>query len=258
MDGLAQSGIRQGLTATVIGNCGHGPAPAPDRELAKQVTIGINDDWGIDFDWTTFGEYLDALLARGQSMNVAPLVPHGTVRIAVMGYEARPATGRELETMRSLVDEAMSAGALGLSSGLEYSPGRHADEAELTSLSEVVGRYGGVYASHIRERGDNFEQAVREALNIGRGGGTAVQLSHLAPRPYAPQGVMDRVLGMVHDAHSDGQDVGVDTFPDPWGPAHLLDLVPSWVYEGSDDDVLERLKDPQTAERCRGYVLKPG
>ena len=258
VDGLAQSGVRQGLTTSVIGNCGHGPAPAPDRELAKQVTIGINDDWGIDFDWTTFGEYLDALLARGQSMNVAPLVPHGTVRVAAMGYEARPPTGRELETMRSLVEEAMSAGALGLSSGLEYSPGRHADEAELTSLSEVVGQHGGVYASHIRERGDNFEQAVREALNIGRGGGTAVQLSHLAPRPYAPPGVLDRVLGMVRDARGDGLEVGVDTFPDPWGPAHLLDLVPPWVYEGSDDDVLERLEDPRTAERCRGYILNQG
>ena len=160
--------------------------------------------------------------------------------------------------MRSLVAEAMSAGALGMSSGLEYSPGRHADEAELTALSEVVGRHGGIYASHIRERGDNFEKAVREALNIGRGGGVAVQLSHFAPRPYAPTGVLDRVLGMVHDARADGHDVGVDTFPDPWGPAHLLDLVPPWVYEGSDDEVLERMKDPQTAERCAGYVLNQG
>ena len=191
-------------------------------------------------------------------MNIAPLVPHGTVRIAAMGYDARPATAQELETMRSLVDEAMSAGALGMSSGLEYSPGRHADEAELTALSEVVGRHGGIYASHIRERGDNFEQAVREALNIGRGGGVAVQLSHFAPRPYAPTGVLDRVLGMVRDARADGHDVGVDTFPDPWGPAHLLDLVPPWVYEGSDDEVLERLRDPRTAERCAGYVLNQG
>ncbi|MDA1349861.1 MAG: amidohydrolase family protein, partial [Chloroflexi bacterium] len=166
VDGLAQSGIRQGITASVTGNCGHGPAPAPDKELAKQVTIGVNDDWGIGFDWTTFEEYLDALFAKGQSMNVAPLVPHGTVRIAAMGYDARPATGKELDTMRSLVDEAMAAGAVGMSSGLEYSPGRYADEAELIALAEVVGRHGGIYSTHMRERGDNFEQAVQEALNI--------------------------------------------------------------------------------------------
>ena len=91
VDGLAQSGVRQGLTASVIGNCGHGPAPAPDTELAKQVTVGVNDDWGIDFDWTTFGEYLDALLAKGQSMNVAPLVPHGTV--AHRGHGLRRSAG---------------------------------------------------------------------------------------------------------------------------------------------------------------------
>ena len=258
VDGLAQSGIRQGLTASVIGNCGHGPAPAPDRELAKQVTIGVNDDWGIDFDWTTFEDYLDALLSKGQSMNVAPLVAHGTVRIAAMGCEARKPTARELDTMKSLVDEAMSAGALGMSTGLEYSPGRHADEAELIALSEVVGRHGGIYASHIRERGDNFEQAVQEALNIGRGGGVPAQLSHLGPRPYAPAGVLGRVLDTIHSAQADGQEVGIDTFPDPWGPAHLLDLVPPWVYEGSDEEVLARLADPRTAERCRDYVENQG
>ena len=258
VDGLAQSGIRQGLTASVIGNCGHGPAPAPDKDLAKQVTIGVNDEWGIDFGWTTFEEYLDALLAKGQSMNVAPLVPHGTVRIAAMSYDARQPTSRELDTMRSLVDEAMSAGALGMSTGLEYSPGRHADEAELIALSEVVGRHGGIYASHIRERGDNFEKAVQEALNIGRGGGVPAQLSHLAPRPYAPPGVLDRVLDTIHSAQADGQQVGMDTFPDPWGPAHLLDLVPPWVYEGSDEEVLKRLQDPPTAEKCRDYVENQG
>jgi N-acyl-D-amino-acid deacylase len=258
VDGLAQSGIRQGITASVTGNCGHGPAPAPDKELAKQVTIGVNDDWGIGFDWATFEEYLDALFAKGQSMNVAPLVPHGTVRIAAMGYDARPATGKELDTMRSLVDEAMAAGAVGMSSGLEYSPGRYADEAELIALAEVVGRHGGIYATHMRERGDNFEQAVQEALNIGRGGGVPAQLSHLGPRPYAPPGVLDRVLATIHAARADGQEVGIDTFPDPWGPAHLLDLVPPWVYEGSEEEVLDRLRDPRTAVKCRDYVENQG
>lgn len=258
VDSLAQSGIRQGLTTAVIGNCGHGPAPAPDKDLAKQVTIGVNNEWEVDFDWKTFEEYLDALISKGQSMNVAPLVAHGAVRVAAMGFDGRRPTSRELDTMKSLVDEAMSAGALGISTGLEYSPGRHADEDELIALSEIVSRHNGIYTSHIRERGDNFQVAVQEALNIGLQASVPVQLSHLAPRPYAPPRVLDRVLAMVHEAQLAGQQVGIDTFPDPWGPAHLLDLVPPWVYEGSDDEVLRRLGDPQTIEKASAYVLNQG
>ena len=253
MDGSAESAIRQGLTSSVIGNCGHGPAPAPKKALAKLVTIGVNASWNIDFEWNSFGEYLDALIAKGQSMNVAALVPHGTIRIAVMGYDSGKPTVRQISRMCSLVDEAMSAGAVGISTGLEYSPGRYADQAELVDLSRVVGRYGGVYASHIRERGDKFEDSVREALNIGRLAEVPVQLSHLAPRPYAPSGVLERVLSTIHSVSETGQDVGIDTFPDTWGPAHLLDLVPPWVYEGSDDDVLIRLRDPSVVEQARDY-----
>ncbi len=258
VDGLAQSGVRQGLTTLVTGNCGHGPAPAPDRELAKQVTIGVNDEWGVDFAWNTFEEYLDSLFSRGQSMNVAPLVAHGPVRLAAMGFDARQPTAAELDDMRAMVAEAMSAGAVGFSTGLEYSPGRHANEDELTALAEVSARHGGIYASHIRERGDNFVDAVEEALNIARRAGLPAQLAHLAPRPYAPEGAFDQVLDMLSEARArEGLRVGIDTFPDPWGPAHLLDLAPPWVYEGSEDEVLARLRDPETAEKCRGYFETP-
>jgi len=257
VDGLAQSGIRQGLTTLVTGNCGHGPAPAPDRELAKQVTVGINDEWGIDFAWNTFGEYLDSLLSKGQSLNVAPLVPHGTVRLAAMGFDTRKPTRREMENMKSFVADAMSAGAVGMSTGLEYSPGRHADVEELIELSKVAARHGGIYASHIRERGDRFEDAVEEALSIAEQAGIHAQLSHLAPRPYAPVGSFDRVLSRIVSSRQAGLSIGIDTFPDPWGPAHLLDLVPPWVYEGADEDVLVRLENPKTAEDCRPYFANP-
>ena len=96
VDGFAQSGIRQGLTSVVSGNCGHGPAPAPNKELPKTITIGYNEDWGLDLAWTTFGEYLESLLARGQSLNVAPLVPHGAIRLAAMGWNPGAPTRAEL------------------------------------------------------------------------------------------------------------------------------------------------------------------
>ena len=256
-DGLAQSGVRQGLTTVVTGNCGHGPAPVSDRELAKKITIGFSEDWGLDFVWSTFEEYLDALLSRGLSINVAPLVGHGAVRLAAMGFDVREPTRQEMEHMKSLVAEAMSAGAAGLSTGLEYSPGQHATERELIALARVAGRHGGIYASHIRDRGDRFESAVEEALSIAREGGLPAQLSHLAPRPYAGRGAFDRVLARIQDAREEGTEVGIDTFPDTWGPAHLIDLLPPWVYEGSEEEVVERLRAPRTADRCRDYVDHP-
>ena len=99
----AESGIRQGITTVVTGNCGHGPAPAPVKELAKGNTIGYNANWGLDFSWNSFEEYMEALFSPGVAINTAPLVPHGTVRLAVMGHDNRTATKREIASMKSLV-----------------------------------------------------------------------------------------------------------------------------------------------------------
>ena len=257
VDGTGQSGIRQGLTTAVIGNCGLGPAPAPNKELTKQITIGFNDELGIDFTWSTFEEYLNSLISKGQSLNIAALIPHSAIRLAVMGFETRKPTSKELEKMESLVEDAMSAGAIGLSTGLEYSPGLYAKEDEIISLTKVVSKYGGIYASHIRQRGDLFEKAVNEALNIAKIAGVQAQLSHLAPRPYAPKESFDRVLEEIYSFINNIGPIGIDTFPDPWGPAYLLDLAPTWIREGTEEDVLKRLSDPYTVNQCKDYFENP-
>ncbi len=254
----AESGVRQGITTVVTGNCGHGPAPAPVKELAKSNTIGFNASWGLDFSWNTFDEYLQSLFSPGVAINAAPLVPHGTVRLAVMGHDNRTATKDEIASMKSLVAEAMQSGAAGFSTGLEYSPGQYANEEELVALSEVAAKHGGFYASHIRNRGDTFVEAVAEALNIARKAGLPAQLSHLAPRPYAQADAFDRVLAMIYEARdSEGLEIGIDTFPDPWGPGPAVTLLPPWVYEGPRDKVLERLHSAETVEKCRTYVDGP-
>ena len=148
-----EGAIRQGITTVVTGNCGHGPAPANDMDLAKRNTAGFSESWDVDFSWGSFSEYMDALLSPGLSTNVAPLVPHGSVRLSVMGHSTGKASTAELEQMKSLVEEAMTAGAVGFSSGLEYSPGMYADEDELVALAAVSAKHGGIYASHIRNRG---------------------------------------------------------------------------------------------------------
>jgi N-acyl-D-aspartate/D-glutamate deacylase len=254
----AESAIAQGVTTLVTGNCGHGPSPSKSWQVTKRNTVGFSESWNVEPTWSTFGEYVEALFSPGLSVNVAPLVPHGTVRLAVMGHEARAATRRELEQMQELVVEAMSAGAVGLSSGLEYSPGCYADEDELVALASVAARTGGIYASHIRNRGDDFDKAVKEAISICRRAGLSGQLSHLAPRPYAPEGMFDRVLETIDAARErEGLRLGMDSFPDTWGPGPLATLLPPSVYEGNDSEVRERLQSMSVRDECRAYFDEP-
>mgnify|MGYP001234145429 CR=1 FL=1 len=164
----AESAIHQGITTMVTGNCGHGPAPCIDKDLAKQVTIGYSDSWETDISWNSFGEYVENLFSPGLAVNVAPLVPHGSIRMAVMGYDGRKPSKLELDEMKLMVSEAMSAGAAGFSTGLEYSPGKYAEIEEIIALTSVAANHGGIYASHIRNRADNFLTAVEEALTISK------------------------------------------------------------------------------------------
>ncbi len=254
---FAESSVRQGITTLVTGNCGHGPAPSPDRELGKQVTIGYSENFNTDFGWDHFAEYLEDLFSPGLSVNVAPLVPHGSIRLAVMGYEARPPTKAELEKMKAYVDEAMSAGAAGFSTGLEYSPGQHADKNELIALCSVAASHGGIYASHIRNRADTFMESVIESLNIIRKAGCPGQLSHLAPRPYANE-KFDEVLETIYQARDqESLEIGIDTFPDVWAPGPVVTLLPPWVYEDTPDRVLDRLNSPDVVDQCRETFQNP-
>ena len=152
----------------------------------------------------------------------------------------------------------MTAGAIGFSTGLEYSPGMYANEDELVALAAVSEKHGGIYTSHIRNRGEEFEDAVEEALNISRRAELPGQLSHLAPRPYASSGTFDRVLEKIDRAREDeGLIVGIDTFPDIWGPGMAVALLPPWVYEGEREEVLQRLGSPEIVEKCRGHFSDP-
>ncbi len=252
-----ESAVRQGITTVVIGNCGHGCAPLNDPDLVRMVVIGYQPSWGVPLDWRSFGEYLERFTTPGVSVNVAALVAHGAVRAAVMGLETRAPTVSELERMKALVAEAMQAGAIGLSTGLEYSPGRHADSQELIELTRVAAQYGGIYASHIRNRGFEFIAATEEAIRIGEAAGVPVQLSHFAPRPYAPRGAFERCLELVYAARERGLAVTMDTFPDVYGPGPVAALLPSWVYEGRPSEGLARLQQSEVREAIREAFEQP-
>ena len=241
VDPRCTSAVAQGITTVVVGNCGHGVAPRSDPALAPAGIIGYRRDWGVPLDWSSYEEYRDRLRERQPGVNLATLVPHGAVRLAVMGTAEDPADEAALARMEDMVAEAMAAGALGMSTGLEYVPGRSASQAELTRLARVAG-HGAVYASHIRDRAERFADAVTEALEIGADSGCAVVLSHLAARPYAPPGAGEKVSTLLDEARDTGAQVVADTFPDEFGPSPLASVLPAWMVTGPPAEVTRRLR----------------
>ncbi len=206
----AESAVFQGVTTHVTGNCGMGAAPVRKRFLAE-----ARSEWEyywsatVDWSWRTFAQYLRAIERNGAAINIAPLVGHGALRIAVMGYAERVATAGEVAAMRRLLDASMRAGGHGLSTGLVYPPGCFADTAEIVALCEVVAKHKGIYASHIRGERETILEAVAEAIAIGRAAGVPVEVSHNAPKWGAGEKAKAN-LDLAEEARRGGHDVTVD------------------------------------------------
>ncbi|MGV9570234.1 N-acyl-D-amino-acid deacylase family protein [Streptomyces nigra] len=246
----------QGVTLEVLGQDGLSYAPVDDRTLGevRRAIAGWNgpgDD--IDFDWRSVGEYLDRL-DRGIAVNAAYLVPQGTVRALVVGWEDREATPAELDRMRALVAEGLEQGAVGLSSGLTYTPGMYAGDAELTELCRVVARYGGYYCPHHRSYGAGALQAYEEMVALTREAGCALHLAHATMNFGVNRGRAPELLSLLDKALAEGADVSLDTYPYTPGCTTLVALLPSWASEGGPEAILARLADDATAERIRHHL----
>ncbi|WSW77303.1 D-aminoacylase [Streptomyces sp. NBC_00996] len=246
----------QGVTLEVIGQDGLSYAPVDDRALAevrRAITgwNGYGDD--IDFDWRSVGEYLDRL-DRGIAVNAAYLVPQGTVRMLAAGWEDRAATPQELDRMRQLVAEGMAQGAVGMSSGLTYTPGMYAKDAELTELCRVVAEYGGYYCPHHRSYGAGALEAYEEMVALTREAGCPLHLAHATMNFGVNKGKAPDLLALLDKALASGADISLDTYPYTPGSTTLVAMLPSWASEGGPDAILERLADEDTAERIRHHV----
>jgi len=178
------------------------------------------------------------------------------VRTAVLGFENRAPSAKELEKMKELVAEAMEAGALGLSTGLIYPPGMYAKKEELIELGKVVAMFGGVYASHIRGEGKTLMKSLKEAIEIGGKGGLPVEISHhkASGKPY--WGKTSKSLELIEEARRRGIDVTCDQYPYLAGMTSLATLLPPWAHEGGLKKLLERLKSPEERRRIRKDMEK--
>lgn len=220
---------RMGVTTIIAGNCG---SSAVDIAAA-----------------------LDAIRAARPAVNFATLVGHNSVRTAVMGSARRDPTLPELARMKALVFKAMADGAVGLSTGLQYVPGTYAATPEIIELARVAANADGLYASHMRNEGTALEDAIREALFVGRASGARVQISHLKVDAKSRWGASEIALKMIEDARAAGVDVHADQYAYTAGSSGLGIRFPSWALEGGRDRIAERLNDPQVWARIKKEML---
>ena len=251
----ADSVVRQGVTTHVTGNCGMSPAPlsAAHRDEALHNWAHYWDISGVAWDWTSFRQYLKALELAGGAINIAPLVGHGALRLAVMGLAERPATAKELARMERLLDAALRAGAHGLSTGLVYPPGCYAGTDELVRLCRVVGRYQAMYTTHIRGERETILEAVAEALTIGRECGVAVEVSHNAPKWGAREDAGAN-LALIEEARRDGLDVTTDNDVHTDLAPRLSRALPQPVLDLGHEALMALLGDPRERDDLRRAI----
>ncbi len=232
--------LKQGVTTYIIGQDGSSFAPAsPDTlDYMRRYTAGFNGNpLGLAYNWRTVDEYL-VRFDRSTALNVAYLIPNGNVRMEVMGLEQRPATDAELAAMQKLVREGMDAGAVGLSSGLDYIPSLYADAREISALCQAIAAENGVYVTHMRGYDARAPIGMREVCEIARTAGVAAHVSHY-------NGPADILLPLVDQARATGLDVTYDTYPYVASSSILgMMTLPGWVQAGGIEPTLDRLRDP--------------
>ena len=252
----AETSVRQGVTTHVTGNCGMSAAPLTERHRTDTVHNWAHYAWGLEkvaWDWRTFGQYLAALRRSGHAINIAPLVGHGALRLAVVGFAERAVTDAELMQMERLLDAAMRAGAHGMSSGLVYPPGCFADTDELLALCRVVARHQGIYTSHVRGERETILAAVTEALELGRAAGCPVEVSHNAPKWGAPEDASAN-LGLIEEARRGGLDATTDNDVHTDLAPRFSRALPQPVLDLDHDALIALLRDPEAREALKREV----
>jgi len=200
-----------GVTTCVVGNCGFGPAPYP---AAREGAAAFTDRAAELPEWEGHAGYAEYLDQHPPSANIGVLVGHGTVRSSVMGRDRRAPSGQHLERMRAALREGLDAGALGMSSGLAYEPGCHAETAEIVELVQVLGEYdGAVYATHVRDEGTWLLASINEALEVSERTGVALQISHHKALGRESWGLVGESLELIEEARLRGVNVHCDQYP---------------------------------------------
>jgi N-acyl-D-amino-acid deacylase len=253
-DGRSQSDIRQGVTLEIFGE---GVSMGPLNDAMKREVVEEQGDIRFPVEWTTLGQYLDHLVTRGISPNVASFVGATTVRIHEVGYEDRPPTEAELARMKDLVRQAMREGALGVGSSLIYAPAFYAKTPELIELAKAAGESGGMYISHLRSEGNDLIGAVDELITIASEAKVPAEIYHLKAAGQKNWPKMDEVIAKITAARSAGIRVSADMYTYPAGATGLDAMMPPWVQEGGFKKWKERLQDLSIRKKLVSDMVMP-
>jgi N-acyl-D-amino-acid deacylase len=248
VDPRGVSKVTQGVTTEVTGE---GTSVAPVNAATLREDSAQYAAWGLVVDWHDLDGYFHRLERSGTPFNLATFVGATQVRRYVLGDADRAPTAAELVQMEALVDTAMRQGALGVSSALVYAPAFYAKTDELVALARVAARYGGVYATHIRNEGARIDAALTEAFRIGSEAHVPVEVWHLKVAGRADWGRMPRILARFERLRAAGRRVGANSYPYTASATSLDAALPAWVHAGGVDSMLARLRDPAVRARLR-------
>jgi len=244
--------VAQGVTLEVVGQDGLGYAPVNDTVMAqvRRQIAGWNGEPALDYAWRTVAEYL-ARVDAGSAVNVAVLVPHGSVRMMVMGTDDRPATDAELAEIRRIVADGLRDGAMGMSTGLTYTPGMYASDAEIVHALGAVAEHGGYYCPHHRNYGAEVVAGYEACIAVAEEAGVALHLAHCHVNYPQNAGRAGEVLAAIDSAMDRGLDVTLDSYPYLAGATYLASLLPSWTQRHGPERAVELLRD----QRSRAQIL---
>ncbi len=254
VDKQAVSKLTQGVTTEITGE---GDSIAPTNDALNAESADVYQHFKITPDWRSLEEYFQRLAKQGSGVNLGTYVGAAQVRRLVIGTADRAPTPAELKDMEIAVDDAMSDGAMGVSSALIYAPGSYAKTDELIALAKVAAAKGGVYASHIRNEGDSEFDALNEAFRIGREANIPVQIFHLKVSGQQNWGKMPQVIAAIDRARTSGIDVTANQYPYVASATSLGAIVPPKYHEGGVDAFVTRLKDPATRTQIRQELEGP-
>ncbi len=242
--------LRQGVTTEVTGNCGFTPFPA-DGPHADQVDALMGTLVAGGHAWPDLAAYRAAVSRAGMFTNVAPLVGHGSIRAAVLGFEDRAPTSAELNAMTRLAERALVQGAVGISTGLVYAPGLYSRTAELVAIARALAGTARPYVTHLRGETDMVADSVREAIRIGHEAGVPVHISHHKVSGKDNWGRTAETLAIVDAARAEGLDVTVDVYPYTAGSTLLHSILPPWALADGIGAMVARLRDPVARARIK-------
>ena len=254
VDPRLPSKIYQGITTEITGE---GGSAAPLNDAIIEADRAGYEHLKITPDWRTFRQFFTRLEKQGMGINLASYVGATQVRRMVLGDDDKQPNPGQLEKMKSLVRDAMHDGAVGVSTSLEYAPAPYAKTEELIALAGEAARFGGIYATHMRNESDTILESIDEALRIGREAHVPVEIWHLKVAGKANWGRMPEVVARINQARAQGADVSADTYAYPAWFNSMSAFIPPWAHDGGDAKLIERLKDPATRARIRKDMETP-